>query len=567
MPYSFSRPRPSPMARWSGWLWARAVAVLTVLLHTSAFPPFHAPEAAWVFAVPALLWIITERPRRGEFLFIVTGAMFVSWLILLEWLRHVTIGGMIGMSAVMTVFPVLWFAAAHWALPRVVDLDFRRRILVTLGLAALWVVLEWVRSWIFTGFPWLPLAASQWQRPAMLQAAAYGGAWVVSFALIMFSLGLTAYLRRLHIWIRERKGRFCPEFYLAMFTLFLVSFGTYGDATRQDRRPLLKAGFVQPDIAQNVKWDPAQGPEILRVLERFTRLAARHQPDVIFWPEAVMPAPVVGDAVMRSWIEKLTDDVELPIVFGAVAYEEVPPAAGSTGSQDVWRNGVFVTVPNDGLQRFSYAKRHLVPFGEYVPFRRYFPNAAKYVPIGGDFVPGERAESVLVPVASSGEILRIAPLICYEDVFGNLARDSVREGTDLLFVATNDAWYGERGAAYQHAAHSALRAVETRRPVLRAGNAGWSGWFDEYGRTRAVMLEDGKTIYYRGAAAFVIDRDIRWLDRETLFVRWGDWFVGFCAALVLVAALALRGTKALTFAPLPAPTDAEGGGEAGGGRA
>jgi len=545
------------MSRYAGWLWARAVLVLTALLHTVAFPPFDAPEAAWVFAVPALLWVIVQQPSRREFLLILSGSMFVSWLVLLEWLRHVTIGGMIGMAAVMTVFPVLWFAAAHWALPRVVEADIRRRILATLGLAGLWVVLEWVRGWIFTGFPWLPLAASQWQRPAMLQAAAYGGAWTISFALILFSLGLAAYLRRIQVWIRERKGRFCPEFYLAMFTLFFVSFGMYGDAAHQERRPLLKAGMVQPNIPQSVKWDEAEGPEILRVLDQFTRAAAKFQPDAIFWPEAVMPAPLVGDPVMKAWVEKLTDEVKVPLVLGAVDY--TPGAAGP-----IWRNGVFVTVPNDGLSRFSYAKRHLVPFGEYVPLRRFFPKAAKYVPIGGDFVPGDSAGSVLVPVASTNEVIRAAPLICYEDVFSGLARDSIKAGTDLFFVATNDAWYGERGAAFQHAAHSALRAVETRRPVLRVGNAGWSGWFDEYGRTRAIMLDDDRRIYYRGAAAFTIDRDMQWMDRETLFVRWGDWFVGLCGGFVLVAALMLRTAppRPLEFEPLVCPGPAGDGPEA-----
>jgi len=545
------------VARYTDWLWGRAVLVLTALLHTVAFPPFDVPEAAWVFATPALLWVIIRRPARREFLLIVGGSMFVSWLVLLEWLRHVTIGGMIGLSAVMSLFAVLWFAAAHWALSRMEHADVRRRILVTLGLAGLWIVIEWVRGWFLTGFPWLPLAASQWQRPVLLQAAAFGGTAAVSFSLILFSLGLAAYLKRIQLWIRERKGRFCPEFYLAMTALFFVMFGMFGEITRQQRRPLLKAGMVQPNIPQTQKWDPSHGAEILRVLEMFTKVAARQTPDAIFWPEAVMPAPVVGDPRMQAWVERLTDEVKAPLVFGAVSYEETPPADGAGEATAVWRNGVFVTVPNDGLSRFSYAKRHLVPFGEYVPLRRFFPNAAKYVPIGGDFEAGEGAGSLLVPVQSTGDVIRVAPLICYEDVFGNLARASVKAGTDLFFVATNDAWYGERGAAFQHAAHSALRAVETRRPVMRVGNAGWSGWFDEYGNIRAMMVDDDRRIYYRGGAAFAIDRDMQWLDRETLYVRWGDWFVGVGAAFALMAALILRtpSPAPLEFEPLAPPDD------------
>src|SRR6201999_2185013 len=115
----------------------------------------------------------------------------------------------------------------------------------------------------------------------------------------------------------------------------------------------------------------------------------------------------------------------------------------------------------------------------------------------------------------------IGPLICYEDIFPQLARASARAGSDLLVVASNGAWYGEGGASYQHAAHSVLRAVETRRPVLRCGNAGWSGWIDEFGNVRDVLTNTEGSIYFRGSKTIAVTRDARWIKRLSFYVQHG----------------------------------------------
>jgi apolipoprotein N-acyltransferase len=105
----------------------------------------------------------------------------------------------------------------------------------------------------------------------------------------------------------------------------------------------------------------------------------------------------------------------------------------------------------------------------------------------------------------------------------------------VLAVLTNNAWYGEGGAAYQHATHSVLRAVETRRPVIRVGNGGWSGWIDEFGNIRVTMVNDQGSVYFRGAQTVTVNRDARWHGRQTFYTQHGDWFPAVCAALVIAA--------------------------------
>jgi apolipoprotein N-acyltransferase len=186
-----------------------------------------------------------------------------------------------------------------------------------------------------------------------------------------------------------------------------------------------------------------------------------------------------------------------------------------------------------GVAREGYAKRKLVPFGEYIPLRPILGWLDKLVPIGGDFQRGTEARPLLVPVRS-GQV-RVGVLICYEDIFPEFARASTLAGAEMLAVLTNDAWFGEGGAAYQHAASSVLRAVETRRPVLRCGNSGWSGWIDEFGNIRATLLNEKGSIYFRGSQTLDVTRDVRWRDRSSFYVQHGDWFLLVCAGWAVVS--------------------------------
>ncbi|TVR51619.1 MAG: apolipoprotein N-acyltransferase [Puniceicoccaceae bacterium] len=513
---------------------ALLVAVATGLLTAAAFPPMNVAEAAYIFVVPALAWAAFGAPWRWYLPAVGVGS-WAAWIVLIFWLRHVTPAGMVALSLVLALFPLAWLAAARWALPRMVEAPLGRRLAATLGLAGLWVVLEWIRSWLFTGFPWLPLAASQWERPLLLQSAAWTGAWGVSFVLIVFNLGLAAYFRRLEDYFRRRKNRFVPEFYLALLLLFLASFGFFRHSAGREAQEWLRVGLMQPNIPQDIKWEEASAPDILAVLTRVSQHLLPLEPDVILWPEAVTPYAVVGHPGMRHWVEETISGLGVPVVMGGITVED------REEGESLWRNAALLVRPDLGVAEPYYRKRHLVPFGEYVPLRRWLPWLEKFVPIGGDFTPG--TEPVLLPIALADRTIMAGPLICYEDVFPRLARETVRAGAAVLVVVTNNAWFGEEGAAYQHAAHSVLRAVETRRPVLRCGNAGWSGWIDESGVIRHVLTDADGSIYFRGASVAEVWRDQRWRGVETFYVRFGDWFVGLGGVLVLLGYGALHGRE------------------------
>ncbi len=517
--------------------WPALAGVLTAFLTVIAFPPFNVAEAAYVFAVPALLWL-WRGPSFRQVLLVLSLSHFAVWLILIYWLRHVTYPGFVFLAAVLGLYATVWYLAAWWALPKLRDREWRHRVIVLTGLAGLWVVLEWIRSFFLSGFPWLTLAASQWERPLLLQVSAWTGAYGLSFVFIFFNLALSSYFDRIMRFYRQGWRRLAPEFYLALALLMAVGFGFYriSIAHGQERESMFRAGIVHPDIPQDIKWDREYADKILGVLERETRLLAGLGPDLVVWPEAVTPFPLVGGPYIGPWIRDLAADLDAPLLIGSMA-----DASGSGAGEPVWRNAAFVVDPNEGIRPDYYSKRKLVPFGEYIPLHSLWPWMSRIVPIGGNIAPGE-SDAPLV-IRAGGNDWAAGVLICYEDVFPGLARRTVREGADFLAVISNNAWYGKEGMPSQHAAHSVLRAVETRRPVIRSTNQGWSGWIDEYGNPREVMRDRDGSLFFRGGKVSELHRDPYWAGRPSFYVRYGDWFVAVSGLFLLLAFARQRLTR------------------------
>jgi apolipoprotein N-acyltransferase len=530
---------------------AAAVFLSTALLHTVAFPfafvggrLLCVPECAYVLLVPLTVWMMRRR-KISHVAWIALLSFSSSWLVLLFWLRHVTMAGTIALAVILALFPTVWAIAASKILP-----DFERRpagerFAIICGLAGAWVVLEWVRTWIFSGFPWLPLAASQWSRPAMLQILSVTGWSGLSWMLAFFNLALASYAMRLanpsrqDSWVRK----LLPELYAALAMVAgcaAVSMSIVWQRSTDEE--LFRAGIVQPYVPGMLKWNLALAQDNIARLEKLTSLAGSQDAEIVFWPESSTPWPVVSEnPTMRQWVEQICGSIAVPIVMGNMADIEGK-------GRETYYNGIFVVSPQTGLAGSFYAKRKLVPFGEYNPFDAITPNF-----ISGHmdfFSPGKNAQILTVDVG--GRALRFGSLVCYEDVFPSLARSEARQGTDFFYVATNNAWYGEETGAYQHAVHSILRAVENRRPVLRCGNGGWSGAIDEYGFVRSICERPGMGVYYEGVDVIPLVRDPSWKGRMSLYTQWGDWFVAAAFVMALGSIIVSR-EKPTTMEPVAEP--------------
>jgi len=273
------------------------------------------------------------------------------------------------------------------------------------------------------------------------------------------------------------------------------------------------------------------------LLTRRAQLAATWpgNADVILWPEVSLPVTAVADGTLDPVYTRLTADAQRPILQGAI-----------TRTGEDYYNAVVLTEPGDlpfDAARNVYRKRRLVPFGEYVPLARALPFLQTIVPIPGSFAAGDEAKTIPVFTLDQNRV-RLGPLICYEDVYPTFARATIRAGADALFVATNNAWFGPGAGSTQHAAHAVLRAVETRRPVLRVGNAGWSGWIDAYGYVRWHMVDPlTEEMAFRGVDMVAVTRDPTWRNRLSAYTRWGDWPMLALALMLTLAVFFLHRTK------------------------
>lgn len=511
-------------------LWGLVAGLSSSLLWVLSIPPFDFAESAYIAFVPLLLWLYT-KPSGKTVCLISLGVGFVSWFSILIWLRHVTWIGTVLLSLILAVLFLAWVCAARYAVVRIAERNFPMRLLAFAGLAGLWVVIEWTRTWLFWGFPWAPLALSQWERPVVLQIAAWTGAYGVSFLLIFFNC-CTAQTLRNRLTRKVGKmwtGWFCPDLYAGMGAILLCIYVFFQTLPPLDSKTeLFTAGVVQPYISPDLKWDSDREIENLEILEWHTRAIAFSDPDLVLWPEAAAPWPVVGYPEMRARALRLTEEIGKPILMGSLGYQK---------EGKLWYNGVVLSYPDGSLGDPFYKKRELVPFGEYVPppFDRV---VEKFVPLEGSFEPGD--DPAIITLELGEQSFRIGSLVCYEDIFPSLARKSARAGAQVFFVATNNAWYGEEGGAEQHAAHSVLRAVENRRPVMRCGNGGWSGWIDAYGTVREVLYDENGSIYFRGGGSYTVSHFEPWIRRQSYYTRKGDWFVGLSALFALLAALGCR---------------------------
>jgi apolipoprotein N-acyltransferase len=279
----------------------------------------------------------------------------------------------------------------------------------------------------------------------------------------------------------------------------------------------------QGNIPQDDTWDEAHAPRIVETYQRLARQAAALHPQLIIWPETSVPGYLGLDEELTAGVRALADEVNIPLLAGA-------PMGGFASGVFEMTNSAALVAPGDGIQT-RYDKLHLVPFGEFIPLESVMPWLRAVLPPIGTFVAG-RAPTVFW---ARGEPPPAGPsfgvLICFEDVFPELARRHVRAGARWLVTITNDAWFGPTAAAYQHAQASTFRAVELRAPMVRAANTGWSGCIDDTGRWVARVHDDrGRELFVPG----VVRCELPLRRMASVYRLAGDWFVALCALLVVL---------------------------------
>jgi apolipoprotein N-acyltransferase len=498
-------------------------AILSGVLLTGAFPKIGLDGLAWIALVP-LLYAIKDLSARTRFrVGFITG--LVHFLSLLYWLVPVmrTYGYLPMYLSVAVLFLLAAFLALFFALFSTALAAVGRKPAGCLTMIPLiWVALEYIRSFIFSGFPWELLGYSQYNRLQLIQISDILGVYGLS-ALIAFVNG-AIFITLLYLFKRRWQHTDITKRLAAGSIIALIvgvaltwSYGHWRLKTIDNLMaiaPKTRISVIQGNIDQAVKWDPAFQIDTIKKYNQLSSSVIKQHPDLIVWPESATPFYFLYDIAPSEMVFEGIRQTPTDYLIGS------PSFMRAEGVVEYY-NSAYLIIPEEKTMG-KYDKTHLVPFGEYVPFKKWLPFLGKIVAQVGDFRAGKVGRTL--PWRTE----QLGVQICYEIVFPELSRAMANNGASLLINITNDAWFGKTSGPYQHFSMTVFRAVENRRSLARSANTGISAFIDPAGRILASteLLQDA-----------VATQPVPLLKERSIYTQIGDLFAQACLAIVLLIIL------------------------------
>jgi apolipoprotein N-acyltransferase len=555
------------------WPWLAAIS--SGLLCTGCFPPFDQTWLCWIALTPliAAIWFSGKDSRhlwlRNLLLGYVAGLAFF-WTVL-SWLTTVTVLGWFVLEFYMAIYFALWAWFCGLVRPREIKEEpgstkwdqmlaqagrdrpplqspwtrSTNNLALAFLLAAAWATQEWLRGWVFSGWGWNGLGVALHATWPLIQIAEFTGVAGLSFMVAFANVIAVTTARRLVLEARTHAMR--PHFDLTLTMVAIVGVLTFGLRAAQISRPTkpLRVAAVQANVPQNQKFDPQFTKKIFDQFRRLSEIALRSNPppDLLVWPESSMPGPVLEDRESYQYVTDLAASTDSDLLLGTI-------------DEEGGRAYNAALLVSDGGERVQlYRKLHLVPFGEYVPGRYRVPLLARIV---GDQVPGDfDAGKDYTVFGLTNNDVQVAPLICFEDTIGELARRFVlptdtSPGANLLVDITNDGWFLRSAGSRQHLANAIFRCVETRRPMVRAANTGVTCFVNELGRITQRLQDETGSTFTEG----VLTGEIKVPTEHelTFYTQHGELFAKLCAVITLIgiiAAISLRGLRRLSGSRVP----------------
>jgi apolipoprotein N-acyltransferase len=504
---------------------------------------------AWVALVPLLLAIRNVSPGRAARLGLLAG--MIHYVTLLYWV--VIVLGRYGNLPFWVSVPALLLLALYMSsylalfCVLVSRVWKQKEVLVVWIGPLLWVGLDFIRSFLFSGFPWQDLAYSQYKSLLLIQTADLTGHFGITFYIVLVnsvtallfilwrdnravarsSLSVLMTLRIRQAWRSAVLPAFC-----IMLVVMAYNFLRYRQISEEiEVSPKMKIALVQGNIEQDQKWSPAMRLKTIEIYTELSKLALEEgsePPVLLVWPETALPFLISDNPYFNRLKKQLILKKKIWLLSGAPFYEKkgIGKLQQATG-KIISYNSAYLLTP-EGEIGARYDKQHLVPFGEYIPFSNYLPLPGPLVENIGNFSAGKPTRPL------SCQSAEIGVLICFESIFPKLARDWTSRGANLLVNITNDAWFGRSSAPWQHLSMAVFRALENRRSLARSANTGVSAIIDPLGRM--VATSPLFQPYYLVAEAPL-------LQAKTIFVGFGHYFGLICLLACIPFAFFLRKAK------------------------
>ncbi len=499
------------------------LAVIGGISQALIWEPFNQADAAWFAWVPLIIIIRLATPRRaalGGFLTtLIASSISLFWLkslgnfdvpLLLPYIS------VLGLSLIMSSYTLVFAYASATLLRYAPPPSTKRTLLLTIVVPLFFVGAEYAKCTYFTGFAWNPAGLAFSPYLPLMQGAAYLGVYAPATLVILMNSAIAAIVLRIIQAIRRtlpldkrQKRALILESTIPPFIVmgaFLWGGSEITSLVKQSHTHKLRK-IIAFDTDYPAQATPPVSPAAIhKEYQERLEICNFLKPDLVVFPESALPFLLPSEWA-TYYITPLLKAVNAPILFGAT-YSPEP---------DVYNNASILTQLDHADQ--VYAKRHLVPFGEYVPFDKVWPALQAFVPTGVSCTPGTGLPILTATLADKSP-LKIAPIICYESTQSYIARNAAKAGAQLLANQNNEAWYAPSAEAKQHQRHTLLRAIETRLPIVRASNQG----------ENAAFLPTGHQIDH--TSPFYLP--IATTPKLTLYTRFGDWLYAIPANIILV---------------------------------
>ncbi|MDT7043523.1 apolipoprotein N-acyltransferase [Candidatus Nitronereus thalassa] len=479
---------------------------------------------AWIALLPLHRILLDITPRQGFFrgwlagFFSFVGTMY--WVVVAMHLYgQVPLPISIALMFLLTTYLGLFVGVYAWGF---LWMEKRWSNMAWMFAPCLWVSLEFLRTYALSGLPWGLFGYSQFQWLPIIQIADITSVYGVSFVLVLVNVAIFLLLR----WVLAKsklRATLLPPWkplavtlgsFLAIWFYGSVALTNFSSSSLNSRT--LNVGVVQANIDQALKWDTAYRVD---TIERYARLteAISPQADVVIWPEAATPFLFEQEPGYQSLVLDIVKKAQVPLIFGS------PAVRRHDDGRPYLLNSAYVLNP-DGTLTGRYDKQHLVPFGEYIPLKQLLFFLEKLVVGIGDFQPGPGPTLLSIRHGADQNQALFGVAICYEVIFPDLVRKLAKEGANFLVTITNDAWFGETVAPYQHFAMVVFRAVENRMAFARAANTGISGIIDPSGK-----IVDATPIFTEQAITYALPLG----NPSSWYTQFGDVFAWGCVIMTL----------------------------------
>ncbi len=497
------------------------LSIISGIALTIVFPVAGFSYVAWVSLI-FLLFAIRDTSVRDS---LILGGLsgMVHFATLLYWLvGTMNIYGYLPLWLSVIIFiPLVFYLSLYVAaFAGLVSVFCSGSFFSLFLIPVFWVSLEYVRSFALTGFPWGLIGYTQFTQLKLIQISDIFGVYGVSFVIVLTNavifFGLL-YLKKEKYQGYDISARKVILSFVMMASVIALIIG-YGNACLKSADKMmaesekLNVAVIQGNIEQSAKWDLKFRIDTIEKYIRLSEQACEAHPDLVVWPETATPFYFKYNIEMTKMVLQAMRAMGTYFVVGS-------PAVEFAESHEYFYNSAYLVTP-DGDIAARNDKVHLVPFGEYVPFKKWLPFINHLVAQVGEFKAGKKGDTLKWAPADIGV------LICYEVIFPELARESVANNAGLLVNITNDAWFGNSSAPYQHFSMAVFRAVENRRSLIRAANTGISGFIDPAGRvlSQSGLFKDAAMTY----SVPVIKK------HTSIYTRYGNLFVLGCFIVLAV---------------------------------